>query len=108
MRTVSSQILPPLPNLPPSRTAKLAPHPMILVLVCSTQTWISTSTSLWASWTRMRKGYLTMKSSFPRLHLQLPTHSYGPPARTNTQTYLCSSSSSPSARLLTHESGSRP
>ena len=62
----------------------------------------------WASWTRMRKGYVTMKSSFPRLHLQLHTRTYGPPARTNTQTYLCSSSSSPSARLLTHESGSRP
>ena len=47
-RTVSSQVLPPLLNLFPSRTATLAlPHPMILVPVCSsTRTWVSTSMSL--------------------------------------------------------------
>ena len=67
---VSSQIPPPPPNPLPSRTATLAPpHP---VPVCSnTRTWISTSTSLWASWARMRvrRVQLTMKSSFPRLHI---------------------------------------
>ena len=42
-----------------------------------------------------------MKSSYPRPHLQLPTRTYVPPARTNIQTDLCSGSSYPSVRLLT-------
>ena len=41
-----------------------------------------------------------MKSSYPRPRLQLPTRTYVPPARTNTQTDLCSGSSHPSVRLL--------
>ena len=42
-----------------------------------------------------------MQPSFLRLHLQLPTHSYGPLARTSTQTDPCSASPYPSPRLLT-------
>ena len=51
-RNVFSQILPSLPNLPPSRTSALALSHMIPVLVCTT--WISTSMSIWASQARMR------------------------------------------------------
>lgn len=48
VRTVSSQIPQPPPNLlPSSRTAALASsHPTIVVLVCNTWTWILTLTSL--------------------------------------------------------------
>lgn len=55
VRTVPLQVLPPLPNRLPSRTATLAPpDPMVLVPVCtSTRTWVLTSTSLWASRTQM-------------------------------------------------------
>ena len=42
-----------------------------------------------------------MKSSFPRLHVQLPTCSYGPQARTSTHTGLRSTSSYPSATFMT-------